>query len=348
VAYVVPREGAVQATGLEELRPALAAALPETMVPAAIVWLTELPRLPNGKLDRTLLPAPGKVRLRDHVAPGTPVEEILAGIYGETLGVERVGTHDNFFELGGHSLIAARMISRVRDAFRMELPVRKLFEAPTVAQLAAEVERALKTTQGLEVPALERVPRDGSAPLSFAQQRLWFLQQLEPESPAYNILGALRLRGELDRRALDLAMTAIRQRHESLRTVFQVMQGEPAQVIQPACAWESPVVDLAGLPEASWASEVETWIARQSVRPFDLATGPLLRTLLLRLGPHENMLVFGLHHIVSRSPTGAAVSPERPRSSTCRSTAPARSGRPSAAPPATGPCRPSSARRCGS
>ncbi len=302
VAYVVPRPGEDGADGLRE---ALARELPEAMVPAVVVALGELPRLPNGKLDRAALPAPEQVRPEAapaYVAPRTPAEEILAGIWSETLGVERAGVHDGFFELGGHSLIATRVIARVREAFRVELSVRKLFEAPTVAGLAAEVERALRSAEGLEVPGIGRAPRGGDLPLSFAQQRIWFLQQLEPESPAYNIPGALRLSGALDRSALARAIAFLVERHEALRTVFRLTQGEPVQVVRPAADWEIPLLDLSNLSVGAHEEAVLAVIAAQAVRPFDLSSDPLLRTLLLRLSEgagEEHVLFFNLHHIVS-------------------------------------------------
>jgi len=299
VAYVVMRPGE-DGGGLRE---ALAGELPEAMVPAVIVALGELPRLSNGKLDRAALPVPEQVRTEAapaYVAPRTPAEEILAGIWSETLGVERVGVHDGFFELGGHSLIATRVIARVREAFRVELSVRKLFEAPTVAGLAGEVESALRSAEGLEVPAIGRAPRGGDLPLSFPQQRLWFLQQLEPMSPAYNIPGALRLHGELDRTALARAIASLVERHEALRTVFRVVQGEPVQRIRPAAGWEVPVLDLSGLPDGVRQEAVLAVSAAEALRPFDLSTDPLLRTLLLRLSAEgEHVLFFNLHHIVS-------------------------------------------------
>jgi amino acid adenylation domain-containing protein len=302
VAYVVPRSGEDGAGGLRE---ALAGELPEAMVPAAIVALGELPRLPNGKLDRAVLPAPEQARpaaVSACVAPRTPVEEILAGIWSETLGVERAGVHDSFFELGGHSLIATRVIARVREAFKVELSVRKLFEAPTVAGLAGEVARALQSAEGLEVPAIGRAPRGGDLPLSFPQQRLWFLQQLEPESPAYNIPGALRLSGALDRPALARAIASLVERHEALRTVFRVAQGEPVQVVRPAAGWDIELIDLSGLPVGAREEAVLASAAAEALRPFDLSSGPLLRTLLLRVSGgagEEHVLFFNLHHIVS-------------------------------------------------
>ncbi len=290
-AYAVPGRGAELAAG--ELRSFLAARLPEHMVPAAFVILDDLPRLPNGKVDRASLPAPdARADLaRTCVAPRTPVEELLAGIWSETLAVERIGVHDNFFELGGHSLVATRVISRVREACHIELPVRKLFEAPTVAGLAAEVDRAMREG-GTHRPPLRPEPRAGHLPLSFGQQRLWFLQQLEPESPAYNVPGVLRLLGPLDREALARSASEIVRRHEALRTTFHAVEGEPAQAVHPATPVEIPVAFLA-------EEGLQDWISREASRPFDLAAGPLLRLHLLRLAEDDHVLFFNLHHAVS-------------------------------------------------
>ncbi|HYO14087.1 MAG TPA: amino acid adenylation domain-containing protein [Thermoanaerobaculia bacterium] len=300
VAYAVPGRRAELTA--EELRGFLAARFPEHMVPAALVILDDLPRLPNGKVDRVALPAPDTARAdqaRTDLAPRTPVEALLAGIWSETLGLDRVGVHDNFFELGGHSLIATRMAARVREAFRIDLPVRKLFEAPTVAGLAAEVDQALRAAGGTRRPPLRTALRDGHLPLSFGQQRLWFLQQLEPESAAYNIPGALRLQGFLDREALERSVTEIVRRHEALRTTFGTVQGEPVQTVHPATPVCLPVDDLS-LPCAEDREVIlRELIGSEASRPFDLATGPLLRLQLFRLAEDDHVLFFNLHHIVS-------------------------------------------------
>jgi amino acid adenylation domain-containing protein len=300
-AYVV---AASQELSFGELRDLLAGQLPEHMVPASFVLLPALPRTSSGKIDRRALPAPDLTRPaieQAFMAPRTQLEGVLAGIWGEVLRLDRVGIHDSFFDLGGHSLIAARVISRVREICQVEVRVRKLFEAPTVAELAIEVEKAIRAAAGLEAPPLVRSPRRGrdELPLSYPQQRLWFLQQLEPASPAYNIPGALRLSGPLDRSALLGALNLIVQRHESLRTTFQAVQGEPVQIIDEAVPVALPLVDLIALSAEQREATVQQISEAEARRVFNLACGPLLRLALLRLGEREHVLLFNMHHIVS-------------------------------------------------
>ncbi|MEW5928459.1 MAG: amino acid adenylation domain-containing protein, partial [Gemmatimonadota bacterium] len=295
VAYVVAAEGAEVSPG--ELRARLARRLPEHMVPGAFVALERLPLNANGKLDRRALPAPERERA-EWVAPRTAAEEVLAGIWAEVLGTERVGVEEDFFALGGHSLLATQVVSRVRQAFGVELPLRVLFEAPTVAGLAGRVE-ALRGTGAAPAPPIERIPRDGPLPLSFAQQRLWLVDRLDPGSSAYNMPVALRLRGALDTAALRASLDALVRRHETLRTVFAEREGGPVQAIHPPAPVPLPVVDLRVLPEARREVEAERVAAAEAVRPFDLSRGPLLRGALLRLGGDDHVLCFNLHHIVS-------------------------------------------------
>ncbi|HEV2735383.1 MAG TPA: amino acid adenylation domain-containing protein, partial [Longimicrobiaceae bacterium] len=221
VAYVVAGQGRTAAPA-GELREFLRGRLPEYMVPGAFVALDALPLTSRGKTDRAALPEPEAADGEGgRLAPATPTEEMLAGIFAEVLGVERVGARDGFFDLGGHSLLATRVASRVRGAFGVELPLRALFEAPTVTALSARVDALLREDGGTQAPPLLPVPRDGRPlPLSFAQQRLWFIAQMAPESPAYNMPYALRLRGPLDPAALERALAEVVRRHESLRTTF--------------------------------------------------------------------------------------------------------------------------------
>ncbi|HEU0077700.1 MAG TPA: condensation domain-containing protein, partial [Longimicrobiaceae bacterium] len=299
VAYVVAEEGAEVSAA--ELRAALQGRLPAYMVPSAFVVLGGLPLNANGKVDRRALPVPERGGEEGaYVAPHTPAEEVLAGIVADVLAVERVGVEDDFFRLGGHSLLATRVVSRVRQAFGVELPLRALFEAPTVAGLAGRVETLLAGGEGPQAPPLVRVPRDGSAlPLSFAQQRLWFIDQLEPGSAAYNMPYALRLRGRLDPAVLEGAVTEVVRRHETLRTVFATVDGEPAQVIREAAPVALPIADLRGLPAESRGAEVRRLASAEAGRPFDLAAGPLLRVSAVRLDEAEWGLLFTMHHVVS-------------------------------------------------
>ncbi|HEX7240849.1 MAG TPA: amino acid adenylation domain-containing protein, partial [Longimicrobiaceae bacterium] len=298
VAYAVLREGDEPAPA--ELRAHLARHLPEYMVPSAVVAVERFPLSPNGKLDRAALPDPEPAREEAYVLPRTPAEERMAGIWAEVLGVERVGAEDAFFALGGHSLLATRAASRVREAFGVDLPLRAVFEAPTLADLVRRVE-GLRTggASGGAVPPLVPVPRDGSPlPLSFAQQRLWFLDRLEPGSAAYNMLLALRLRGPLDARALERAVAETVRRHEALRTVFVEVEGGPAQVARPAGAEPLPVAELAALSGEAREAEVRRVLRDEERRPFDLHRGPLFHARLLRLAAEEHVLVLALHHVV--------------------------------------------------
>ncbi len=302
VAYVVPAGEPVPST--PELRSGLKELLPDYMVPAAFVTLAALPLTPSGKVDRRALPAPGLDRPdvdAGSVLPRNPIEELLAGIWTDLLGVSDVAPHDSFFDLGGHSLLATRMISRVRTVLGVELPMRAIFDQPTLAGFAALAERARQGDAGadVELPPLVRVPRGGPLPVSFAQQRLWFLARLEPASFAYNLAGALRFAGSLDVASLAAALTAIVCRHESLRTTFGEEDGEPLQVIAEPAAFPLPVVDLASLPAAEREEETRRIAAAEARRPYDLALGPLVRSTLVRLGEREHDLLIGMHHVVS-------------------------------------------------
>ncbi|MEO5726492.1 MAG: amino acid adenylation domain-containing protein, partial [Byssovorax sp.] len=300
---VLEEDGELAVPDVAALREHLQQSLPAYMLPSAFVVLDALPLNRNGKVDRRALPAPeaAKMRLEEaYVAPRTPVEELLAGIFADLLRIPQVGAHDDFFALGGHSLLATQVISRVRAAFAIELPLRELFEVPTVAGLGAHVEAAQRAGAGLSAPPIEAVAREqeGELPLSFAQQRLWFLDQLEPGGAAYIMPGALRLRGTLDVPALRGVFGEVVRRHEVLRTTFVTLEGRAAQVIHPArLAWELPVVDLSHLPEPE--AHAQQHMAEEAAQPFDLATGPLLRTTLLRLGVDDHLLLVTMHHIVS-------------------------------------------------
>ncbi|HYO12971.1 MAG TPA: amino acid adenylation domain-containing protein, partial [Thermoanaerobaculia bacterium] len=242
VAYLVP--AADENPSAAELREHLRRTLPEHMVPAAFVILPALPLTPNGKVDRRALPAPEIEAERGYVAPRTPVEELLAGLWAELLGVARVGVEDRFFELGGHSLLATRMVSRLRGLFGVELPLRVLFENPTVAALARRVEEARREEGAPAAPPIVPVARDGELPLSFSQERLWFLDQLDPGSAAYNMTAAVCLEGALDEAALEAALGEIVRRHEALRTTFATVDGRPVQRIAPVAPLALTRVDL--------------------------------------------------------------------------------------------------------
>ncbi|HEY0782444.1 MAG TPA: condensation domain-containing protein, partial [Thermoanaerobaculia bacterium] len=271
---------------------------------AAITLLPALPIAPSGKIDRRALAALAAEADRgggdaSGAAPRTPVEELIAGIWCEVLGRDRVSVRDSFFELGGHSLMATRVVSRLRGAFGVELPLRDLFAEPTIAGLALRVLAALKAGAGVAVPPLVPVPRDGDLPLSFAQQRLWFIDQLEPGSAVYNMAVALRIRGPLRPAVLAASLGEVVRRHEALRTVFVSVEGEPVQVIQAPAPFPLPVVDLAALPEPAREAAAVAVVTAETGRPFDLARGPLVRGVLLRLGDADHAATLTLHHIVS-------------------------------------------------
>ena len=301
-AYVnEPLRGKVARRLVPELRRALQAELPDYMVPSAIVVLDALPLNPNGKVDRAALPEPAPARSAAGSAPPrTPIEQALATLWREVLGLEEIGREDGFFELGGHSLLATQLVSRVREAFRVELPLRVIFETPTIAGLAAWIERARLGSGGEAVaPPLRHVPRDRPLPLSFSQERLWFLDRLRPGDPSYNMPTALRALGDLSPALLEAVLGEVVRRHEALRTTFQLRDGQPAQVIAPPGQWSLPRVDLSGLPEGAAQAEARRLAQEEAVRPFDLERGPLLRAALLRLGPAEHALLLAMHHIVS-------------------------------------------------
>ena len=298
VAYVAA-EGEARPTA-NELRGFLKDKLPEHMVPAVFVLLDAFPLTANGKVDRRALPTPdGRRPELDEafVACRTPTEELLAEIWGQVLGVERVGIYDNFFQLGGHSLLATQVVSRIREAFQVEMPLRRLFETPTVAGLAENID--VGRGAGLQAPPIVPVPRDGELPLSFAQQRLWFIDQLEPGNSVYNFPAAVRLKGPLNVVALKQSLNEIVKRHEALRTTFAIVDGRPVQVIAPLLTLTLPIVDLRELPETERETEVQRLVTNEAQRPFDLAEGPLVRATVLRLGENEHVGLLTMHHIVS-------------------------------------------------
>jgi amino acid adenylation domain-containing protein/FkbH-like protein len=291
-AYLVLAEGVQTVTVAE----GLAHELPDYMMPSAYVELPELPRTISGKVDRRALPAvAAEGSGAEYVAPRTAVEELLAESWRQLLGRERVGIEDNFFRLGGHSLLATQVMSRVRETFGVEVGLRVLFERPTVRGLGEVIEEQLRGAAGQAAPAILPVARDRDLPLSFAQQRLWFLDQLEPGSSFYHIPAAVRLRGTLDLTALEQSFSEVIRRHEALRTRFGVVNGVPAQLIDEAPEFTLAVLDLSTEGEAE-ARRVAT---EESQRPFDLSAGPLLRAGVLRLSEQEHVLLCTMHHIIS-------------------------------------------------
>ncbi|HKG14117.1 MAG TPA: amino acid adenylation domain-containing protein, partial [Pyrinomonadaceae bacterium] len=287
---------------VSELRRQARQRLPEYMVPSAVELIERVPLTRNNKVDYAALPEVGRARAEagaGYVGPRTAAEAELARLWSEVLGVERVGVNDDFFDLGGHSLLAMQLIARVRDAFRVNVALRDMFEEPTVAGLAQSVERAVYREYGLAALPITRASREESLPLSFAQQRLWFLHQLEPESPVNLLPAGVRLKGPLDTAALERAFGEIVNRHESLRTHFGEADGQPVQIITPAHAVEIPIVDLSAWPEDEREAEATRLANEEARAPFDLAAGPLLRIKLVRLGEDEHLALLTMHHIVS-------------------------------------------------
>ena len=300
IAYLVPRKAPPPT--VTALRHALAKKVPEHMIPSTFVFVDTLPLTPNGKVDRRALPEPSAARPTLQLPPAeprNPTEKTMADIWEAALGLNQVGIHDNFFELGGDSLLATRVVSQACNAFQVDLPLSRLFESPTVAALAEQIETALRTERGQDGPVLRPVPRDTKLPLSFAQQRLWFLDQLEPGNPAYNIPAVLRLSGVLDPAALGQSLREIVRRHETLRTTFSTADGRPFQTVAPAPALSLPVIDLQELPADRRDAEAQKIIAEETRQSFDLAQGLLTRARLLRLGREEHILLLTMHHIAS-------------------------------------------------
>ncbi|MFL5538214.1 MAG: amino acid adenylation domain-containing protein, partial [Longimicrobiaceae bacterium] len=296
VGYVVPVAGA--SPTVAEFRAHVAARLPEYMVPAAFVTLEQLPLTPSGKVDRRALPEPDAyASYVGKVPPRTPAEEVVAAVWERVLGVFP-GVHDDFFAAGGHSLRATQVVARIREAFGIDLPLRALFEAPTVAGLAARAMAA--RAGGAEHRAAPLVPaeREGPIPLSFAQQRFWFVERLGAAPAAYNVPLVLRMRGVLSADALRRALDGVVARHEALRTVFPTEAGGPVQRVLPALAVPLPLDDLSALPPAEREARAKAASDAEARTIFDLQAGPLLRARLLRLAADEHLLLLTLHHIV--------------------------------------------------
>ncbi len=300
VAYVKSAAGGADAEQAQ--REHLRELLPEFMVPPYFVYLAEYPLTPNGKVDRKALPEPEGLSIEGaeaFTAPRNPTEERLAEIWADVLKLEQVGVRQNFIELGGHSLLAARVASRVWESFGVELPLRSLFDAPTVETLAGLIDGLSEEGVASKAEPLVRVPRDQRLPLSSAQLRMWVMYQHDPESSRYSLPSAFRVSGRLDAEALRRAFEEIVRRHESLRTRYQSEGGEPYQQILDDVSWELPLVDLTILPEAQREHEMQRLADEEARRPFDLAAGVVLRTGLIRLTREEHVLMINIHHIVS-------------------------------------------------
>ncbi|MCO8170249.1 non-ribosomal peptide synthase/polyketide synthase [Pseudomonas sp. 21LCFQ02] len=303
LAYVVAEGDEPDAALAERIRDALRSALPEPMIPAHVLRIEQFPLTPSGKLDRRALPQPD-VAQREYRAPRNELEQKLAAIWAEILGLQQVGLDDDFFELGGHSLLATRIVSRARQAFSVELPLRSLFESRRLEDFAAWVAQAqaegLSDTQG----AIALVDRSQRVPLSYSQQRMWFLWQMDPDSPAYNVGGMARLRGALNVEAFERALQALIRRHESLRTTFPSDDGKPWQRVTDQSDVQMQRLDISAQPATERQATIERLADEQAHAPFNLETGPLLRVCLVNSGlvpsgEQEHHLLITLHHIVT-------------------------------------------------
>lgn len=284
------------------LRQFLKGRLAEHMMPSAFLTLTEMPLTPNGKIDKKRLQelAPADLaQMNDYVAPRTALEDTLAAIWRDVIKVERVGAHDNFFALGGHSLIATQLISRVRDVFRVEVPLPALFEQPTVAELSTVIQDALRMGVTQTVPPLQREPRPANLPLSFAQERLWFIEQLEGGTPIFNLIGVVNLTGQLDVLALTRSLNEVVKRHESLRTKFDAIDGVPVQSVLSERAISLPVESLNAATSNERSAGVQQVIQAEAAQPFDLTNEPLLRARLLQFDNSHHTLILTMHHIIT-------------------------------------------------
>jgi len=309
------------------LRNFLKKKLPEYMVPSNFVVLKELPLTPNGKLDRQALPSPRQIideqrnnnielvsetventdilelerelELMPFVPPRTPVEEVLTRIWSEILGVERVGIHDNFWECGGHSLLATQVISRIRNTLEIELSLRSLFEAPTIAELTKQIERELQTNSSLQLSPIQTIDRNQNLPLSFGEQQLWFLAQVEPGNPFYNEHFTIYLPSSIDRLALEQSFNKIIERHEILRTNFSVVDGQPVRIVQPTCYLSLPLINLQEIAsESDRETEALRLVTEKARQPFNLTSDLLLRATFIQLGDTDYRLYVTVHHII--------------------------------------------------
>jgi len=297
VAYVVINEEKID---LNQIRTFLKEKLPDYMVPSAFVTRESLPLTPNGKVDRKALPEPEGTLEQKYIAPRTPSEEIIANIFALILGLPKVGIDDNFFNLGGHSLKATELISRLRETFPIEIPIRSIFECPTVALLDATITELRTQGKGLNLPPIEQIAKNTEIiPLSWAQERLWFLAQLEGPSATYNIPVAIKLSGNLDKNALQQSLREIVRRHEVLRTCFPTSEGQPRQVIDTEATINIKEIDLQQLETTEKETVLSQLVNQEAITPFDLERGPLIRASLWQLSETEYVLMLNMHHIIS-------------------------------------------------
>jgi amino acid adenylation domain-containing protein len=298
-AYVISKPGAIIVP--TELRAFLVRTIPPYMLPAAILFTGSFPRTSSGKIDRNTLPPLDKTILvsnKPYMLARTPVERALADIWSEVLGFSDLNIQDNFFNLGGHSLTATQVMSRIRETFRLELPLRAIFEAPTIAGLANHIQLALQNIQGaVERPPLTPVGRSQDLPLSSSQTRMWFMHKLAPQSPAYNLAVALRLTGDLNLKALIDSFDEIGRRHEAIRTIFPSVNGQPRQAITEGRPVTVRQIDLRTSPPEERLTKARHLVSEDARRPFDLERDLLIRLLLIQMGEDAYILTVTMHHI---------------------------------------------------
>ncbi|MHC0062936.1 amino acid adenylation domain-containing protein [Nostoc sp. UIC 10890] len=298
VAYVVLNQKLDSASTLKRF---LQEKLPHYMVPAVFVILDSLPLTPNGKVDRRNLPGCDRTRPaleETFVAPRSPIEKTLAVIWAELLALEEIGVNDNFFQLGGHSLIATQILSRVREVFQVELSFHHIFENPTIAGLAQLIEQHSQLEQPLQRPTIQRIGREGLLPVSFAQERVYFIQQVAPESSAYQFQATMRFKGQLNVAVLQQCLNEIVRRHEIFRTTYPAINGRLFQIIHPASPISFKVIDLQTFSESEREAEVQRLVEAEVQKPFDLNQLPLVKWVLLRLSDQEHLLLHIEHHII--------------------------------------------------
>ena len=299
VAYFTQAHSQVDAA---ELRLKLKSQLPDYMVPAVCQRLDRFPLLPSGKVDRHALPKPDRLQAEvssNFVAPRSPMEELIAKIWADVLNVERVGVHDNFFDLFGHSLLATVLMSRIHDECRVDLPLRSLFDYPTVSELADYILTVRNRPPSEKIPPIEPVPRSRELPLSYSEERMWFLHHLQEDAAAYNVATLYRLAGYLDVAALERSFNEVLKRHEILRTSYTTDNGRPVRFIAPSLSIDLPVVDLEFTTQKERDQEIQRYATEQAKCSFDLSRPPLLRIALLRENEASHFLLITMHHIVT-------------------------------------------------
>jgi amino acid adenylation domain-containing protein len=300
IAYIVPHPSEFPKP--VELRNFLQKNLPDYMIPVGFILLNEIPLTPNGKINREALPNPvqsGFETEKPFTAPANELEELIAGIWADVLGIEKASVLDSFFELGGHSLLMTQIISRIFRIVRVELPLRIMFENPTIRGLSQRIEEARLAKFTVEETAIKLMSHRDNMPLSYSQERMWFLHQLAPESSAYNIFTAARIIGKLNQSFLETSLKSIVKRHGSLRTVFSTVDGQPIQVITSEPETVLSIVDLQTSPTDTLEAAIIELLKTCAIKPFDLVSGPLFKVLLVQLNADEHILAITMHHVIS-------------------------------------------------